>query len=262
MASRLPADLRGFVFDLDGCVWSGNALNPGAAEAIAALHRDGRALAFVSNNSRATGAELRERLHRLGVGAAQHVLTPLEIIGEVIRQRFGPSRVLVIGAPEMGVVIARAGHDLVDVKDYRAATVVAVGNDFDLSYERLTAAARAAARGAPLVTPNVDPRLPVENGDFLPGCGAIVEAVAVAAGVRPIVVGKPEPPLFRIALERMGLTAATAAMVGDSVPSDIRGARAVGMLAVLYDPERSAPGGDADLVVGSFAELARLAGVG
>ena len=262
MSAVSLSTLRGFVFDLDGCVWSGNALNPGAGDALAAFGRAGRGLAFVSNNSRATGDDLRERLHRLGVGSAQHVLTPLEIIGEVIRQRWGRSRVLVIGAPEMAAVIARAGHELVDVKDYRAATVVAVGNDFDLSYERLTAAARAAARGAPLVTPNVDPRLPIEGGDFLPGCGSIVEAVAVAAGVRPIVVGKPEPPLFRIALERLGLSAAVTAMVGDSVPSDIRGAMAVGMPTVLYAPGGSAPADAADVVVASFAELARLAGVG
>ena len=237
-------------------------LNPGANETLTALHRSGRALAFVSNNSRATGRDLRERLHRLGVTLAEHVLTPLEIIGEVIRERFGPSRVLSIGAPEMADVIERAGHELVDVKDYRAATVVAVGNDFDLSYERLTADARAAARGAPLVTPNVDPRLPIEGGDFLPGCGSIVQSVAVAAGVQPMVVGKPEAPLFRMALERLGLTAAVTAMVGDSVPSDIRGGKAVGMPTVLYAPAGGAPADAADVVVSSFAELAKLAGVG
>ena len=104
--------------------------------------------------------------------------------------------------------------------------------------------------------------MPIEGGDFLPGSGATVAAIATAAGVRPIVVGKPEPPLFRMALERMALSPAAAAMVGDSVPSDIRGARAVGMVTVLYAPEEGAPAGEADLVVGSFAELARLAGVG
>jgi HAD superfamily hydrolase (TIGR01450 family) len=253
--------LRGFVFDLDGCVWSGNVLNPGAGDALAALDRAGRALAFVSNNSRATGADLRERLRGLGVAVARHVLTPLEIIGLVIRERFGPSRVLVIGSAELAAVVSAAGHEVVDAKDYRTASVVAVGNDFDLSYERLTIAARAARGGAPLVTPNVDPRLPIEGGDFLPGCGAIIAAVAAAAGVRPIVVGKPEPPLFQIALERMGLSPGAAAMVGDSVPSDIRGARAVGMRTVLYAPDGGAPAGEADVVVGSFSELARLAGV-
>jgi len=89
-----------------------------------------------------------------------------------------------------------------------------------------------------------------------------VQAVAVAAGVRPIVVGKPEPPLFRMALERLGLAAGTTAMVGDSIPSDIRGARAVGMPTVLYAPAGGAAADAADVVVSSFAELARLVGVG
>ncbi len=252
--------LSGFVFDLDGCVWNGNSLNPGAGDLLTRLARAGRRLAFLSNNSRATGAELRGRLRTLGVAVAETVLTPLEIIGETITERFGVSRVLVIGAAEMSEVIRRAGHEIVAVDAFRKATVVAVGNDFELSYERLAAAARAAARGAPLVTPNVDPRLPIEEGDFLPGCGAIVEAIAVAAGVRPTVVGKPEPPLFRMALGRLGLLASEAAMVGDSVAADILGARAIGMRTVLYAPD-GGTSSDADVTVRSFAELARLIGL-
>lgn len=255
------AGVRGFVFDLDGCVWRGHALNPGARELLTALHAHGCRLAFISNNSRETGATLRVELHALGVTVAEHVLTPLDILGTAILDRFGPSRVLVIGGPEMGVVVARSGHELMAVEDYRRATVVAVGNDFDLTYERLTAASRAVAAGAPLVTPNLDPRLPVEGGEFLPGCGAIVEAVAVAGGVRPIVIGKPEPPLFRIALQRLGLTADATAMVGDSVPSDVEGARTVGMRTVLYAPDGAREASSADVVVRSFAELAQLAGV-
>jgi len=255
------AGLHGFVFDLDGCVWNGEVLNPGARELLDGLARSGRRLGFLSNNSRATGRELRARLRGLGVSAAEHVLTPLDIIGDVIVERWGPSRVLVIGAREMADAIAAAGHAIVDVKDWRAATVVAVGNDFDLTYERLTAAARAAAAGAPLVTPNLDPRLPIEGGEFLPGCGAIVGAVAVAAGVRPVVIGKPEPPLFRMALARLGLPAAVVAMVGDSVASDILGARAVGMSTVLYAPDGADGAAEADVVVRSFAELAALIGL-
>ena len=261
--------LRGFVFDLDGCVWTGNVLSPGARETLGALAAAGRRLAFISNNSRATGADLAARLRDLGVRVDDpHVLTPLDIIGRVIADAYGRSRVLVMGADELARAVARAGHEVLDPKRYREASVVVVGNDFDLSYERLTAAARAAAAGAPIVAPNVDPRLPIENGEFLPGCGAIVRAVAVAADRPVVVVGKPEPPLFRIALERLGLDAAEAAMVGDSVSSDIRGGRGVGMRTVLYAPsgaerasERAECASEADLVVASFVELARRAGV-
>src|SRR5262249_43799577 len=160
---------------------NGNVLNSGAGETLAALDRAGRRLAFVSNNSRATGGDLRRRLHALGVAVAQHVLTPLEIIGEVIMERWSRSRVLVMGARELEDAIARAGHAIVDFKDWRTATVVAVGNDFDLTYERLTVAARAAAATGRLVTPNVDPRLPVQSGEFLPRCRALVPAGAPGA---------------------------------------------------------------------------------
>jgi ribonucleotide monophosphatase NagD (HAD superfamily) len=179
----------------------------------------------------------------------------------VITQRFGLSRVLVIGAPEMAAVVAAAGHQVVDVGHQREATVLALGNDFELTYERLAVACRVAARTGALVTPNVDPRLPVEDGDFLPGCGALVAAVAAAAGVAPIVVGKPEPPLFGIALERLRVAADRAVMVGDSVPSDMRGARRVGMRAALFAPAGAAETSEADVVIRSFGELARLAGV-
>ncbi len=131
-----------------------------------------------------------------------------------------------------------------------------VGNDFEFSYERLTAASRAVAGGAAFLTPNLDPRLPVE-GDFLPGCGAIVEAVAAAACARPLVLGKPEPPLFELALARMRLEASEAAMVGDSVDSDIRGARRVGLTAVLLAP-KGALDGVAHYMVKSMAQLRRL----
>ena len=86
-----------------------------------------------------------------------------------------------------------------------------------------------------------------------------MEAVAAAAGARPIVVGKPEPPLFELALSRMGLSADDAAMVGDSVDSDVRGARRVGMTAVLFAPKGGLDG-VAHYMVKSMPQLKRLLG--
>ncbi|MGH7333498.1 MAG: HAD hydrolase-like protein [Candidatus Rokuibacteriota bacterium] len=130
-----------------------------------------------------------------------------------------------------------------------------------MSYARIAAAARAVAAGAPLVTPNLDPRLPVEQGDFLPGCAAFVEAVAVAAGVRPLVVGKPDPPLFHMAMRHMGVVPDLAAMVGDSPAADMRGGRAAGMRTILYAPGGRADHGEADVIIRSFDELLSVVGV-
>jgi len=257
---RALREMRGLVFDLDGCVWTGEVLTPGVGEVLALIRRQGKGLCFLTNNSRARARTMQAKLERLGVEAKEaEVLTPLEILGEVVAQRWGPSRVLAIGGPELAAVLVEAGHSLVPIDAYRDASVVVVGNDFDFSYERLTAAARAVDAGAAFVTPNIDPRLPMEDGQFLPGCGAIVEAVASAAGARPIVIGKPEPPLFELALQRMGLTVDEAAMVGDSIDSDVRGARRVGMTAVLFAP-KGGPDGVAHYVVKSMPQLKRLLG--
>jgi len=141
---RALREMRGLVFDLDGCVWTGEVLTPGAAEVLALIRRQGKGLCFLTNNSRARASTMQAKLERLGVEAKEaEVLTPLEILGEVVAQRWGPSPVLAIGGPELAAVLVEAGHRLVPLDAYRDATVVVVGNDFDFSYERLTAAARA-----------------------------------------------------------------------------------------------------------------------
>ena len=189
--------MRGFIFDLDGCVWTGDVLIPGAADVLALLRGQGRALTFLTNNSRARAATMQAKLERLGIQAAvNEVLTPLEILGRVLDTHVGAaSRVLAIGGPELEAAVVDGGHTLVPMDRYREAQAV--------------------------------------------------------------VVGKPEPPLFELALARMGLTAEDAAMVGDSVDSDIRGARRVGLTAVFLAPKGGLDG-VAHYMVKSMSQLRRL----
>src|SRR5437879_985875 len=78
-SGSILAGVRGFVFDLDGCVWNGSALNPGAGEALAALHGADRGLVFLTHNSRATAADLRRRLRALGIPLAARTPTTPEV---------------------------------------------------------------------------------------------------------------------------------------------------------------------------------------
>jgi HAD superfamily hydrolase (TIGR01450 family) len=256
-APRLIAlgSLRGFAFDLDGCIWAGSTLLPGARDLVLALRAAGRGVVFVTNSSRERAAQIAERLSRLGIPArAPDVLAALDLLGEAIRRRQGPQAVLPLGTREMGEVLEAAGHSVVAFDDWRRAGVVAVGNDPLFDFGRLRAASRAVAGGAALFTVNLDPRLPVAPGEFDPGCGALCEAVAVAGGARPEVVGKPHAPIFEMALERLGCAPAEAMMVGDGLPTDIAGGRAAGMATAWLDPEERG-GGQADLVVPDLARL-------
>jgi HAD superfamily hydrolase (TIGR01450 family) len=249
--------LRGFAFDLDGCIWAGRTLLPGAAELVAALRTAGRRVVFVTNSSRELSEALSGQLTRLGIPTpAEDVLAALELLGEAIRRRLGPVRVLALGTAEMDRVLRGAGHEVVPFGDWERAQAVAVGNDPAFDFARLRAASRAVAAGAVVFTVNLDPRLPVAPGEFDPGCGALAEAVAVAGGTRPIVIGKPHRPIFEMALERLGCRPAEAAMVGDSLATDIAGGRGVGMVTVWLDPagDRHEPG-RASLTVRDLAEL-------
>jgi HAD superfamily hydrolase (TIGR01450 family) len=250
--------LRAFIFDLDGCVYNGETLLPRVDTVLDALRRSGRRVAFLTNNSREAADELLGKLRRLGITAApEEIISAVEITGPLVRERYGPSRVLAVGSTRLLALLAAAGHTVLPLEEYPRAQVVVIGHDEDFGYHKLTALARAVRAGAAFVAVNLDPRLPVEAGEFFPGCGAIVEAVAAAAGVRPVLVGKPEPHLFRVALGRLGLPPQVVVMVGDSIHSDIRGAQSVGLQTIWIAPQ-GAEAGDVrpDLTIHAYAELA------
>ena len=249
--------LRAFILDLDGCVYTGETLVPGVREFIQEVREKGRRLLFLTNNSREAGEELQAKLWRLGVAATrEEILSAVEVVGPFIRERFGPSRVLAVGSETLRRLLVEAGHSLLPLDAYHDAQVVVVGHDSDFDYRRLTVLARAVASGAAFLAVNNDPRLPVEGGDFFPGCGSLVEAVATAAGVRPEVVGKPRPHIFRAALARLGVSPEEAVMIGDSLTSDVRGAQTVGLRTIwLAAPGAVVSERQPDLIIHAFDEL-------
>jgi HAD superfamily hydrolase (TIGR01450 family) len=253
-------DLRGFAFDLDGTIWEGRALLPGAAELVSEIRAAGLNVVFASNCSRSGAGPLSRQLHELGITAApREVLTPFDLVGGEVKRRMGPVPVLVIGTEELSLVLSESGHTPLPVERWAEAKAVVVGVDLDFSYERLRAAARAVASGAVFFAVNLDHRFPVGPGLFDPGCGALAAAIALAGARDPVAIGKPEPTLFRVAIERLGCESRQAAMIGDSQSSDIEGGRAAGMFTIWLDPENNSPRPtSADLKVRDLRELHQL----
>lgn len=249
--------LRAFIFDLDGCVYTGNTLVPGVRTFLQELREKGRRILFLTNNSREAGEELQAKLARLGIAAVRtEILSAVEIVGPFVRERFGLTRVLAVGSDTLGRLLTEVGHQVLPMEAYRDARVVVVGHDMDFDYRKLTAASRAVASGAAFLAVNLDPRLPVEGGEFYPGCGTIAQAVATAAGIQPEVIGKPRPHIFRVALDRLSVPPEEAAMIGDSLVSDVRGAQVVGLPTIWLAPRGSVVGEiQPDLTIHSFDEV-------
>ena len=253
-------EVRGFAFDLDGTIWAGPHLLPGAVELVEELRRAGHALVFASNSSRYGSETLAKVLTGLGIPAARRdVVAAFDLMADEVHDRLGPVDVLVLGTDDLAEALEEAGHRRLPMDRWREAKAVVVGNDPLFDFGRLRAGARAVAAGAAFFTVNMDERYPVADGQFDPGCGALAEAVATASRVRPIVVGKPHPRLFETAIARLGCPPRESAMIGDNPASDIVGGRAVGMFTVWLDSDmRCDDHAPPDLTVSSLADLHRL----
>jgi HAD superfamily hydrolase (TIGR01450 family) len=259
-SSASLGNLRGFAFDLDGTIWQGPALLPGAVDLVNELRASEIRVVFASNCSRFGASVLSRQLAELGIVASPaEVLTPFDLVAGEVRRRLGPVPVLPVGTDELAEILASAGHTPVSFDRWQEAGAVVVGIDPDFSYDRLRSAARAVAAGASFFAINLDPRFPVGPDAFDPGCGALAQAIAVSGGAAPIVIGKPERTLFRVAIERLGCPGRQAAMVGDSTSSDIEGGRAAGMFTIWLDPRDDHPTpACADLKVRDLLELHHL----
>jgi HAD superfamily hydrolase (TIGR01450 family) len=250
----------GFLIDLDGTVWVGGEAVPGAAEALAALRAAGRRLVFVTNDSRASGAELAERLRESGIEAGPEDVLTAGAVTARAAARTGARRAYVIGASALKRAVREAGAELCEPEDAADAEVVVVALHPGFDYEELRAATRALHAGAALFATNREPSLPMPDGHW-PGTGAILAAVEFAGGRRATICGKPERELFEQALERIGTSPQRSVIVGDGLRSDIAGAAAagIGTILVLTGNASRDEAGEADPrpdhVLESIAEL-------
>lgn len=185
-----PPDRNGtWVLDLDGVVWLAGEAIAGVPDALASLREAGTGMLFVTNNSSPTVAELVDRLRRAGVDAApDDIVSSAQAVATMVERG---STVLALA--EEGVSEALAPKD-VTLVDEGPADVVVVGWTHHFDFDSLAAAATAVRGGARLIGTNEDPTHPTPNG-LMPGAGALLAAVAAAAGVDPVVAGKPYRPM-------------------------------------------------------------------
>jgi phosphoglycolate/pyridoxal phosphate phosphatase family enzyme len=258
MSIRVPS--RGFVFDLDGTVYLGERLLPGAKTAIAALRDAGRRLCFLSNKPIASREDYAAKLTRLGVPTdAEEVINSAYVLARHLARETPGARCFVIGEAPLVAELSRAGLQAVDGPrvDY---VVVAFDRTFD--YRKLDVALQAVKRhGARLIGTNPDRTCPVEDGE-IPDAAGMIGAVEGVTGMRvdPI-VGKPSPIMLSVALERLGLEATDCAIVGDRLETDIAMGKAAGLATILVLTGITRPGDPAiarwqpDHVLASLEEL-------
>lgn len=213
-------DYDGYIFDLDGTLYMGDALLPGARELLGELRERGKRVLFLSNNPTRTRQQYAAKLAALGIPAS-----PAEVLNSsaVLVRRLGElapgAAVFVVGEAPLIGELQEAGFALSE----RAGEIAWVVASFDrtFSYHKLQVAFDAIRAGARLIATNADRYCPVPGGGQ-PDAAAVIAAIEACTGARcEEVAGKPSALMASAALAQLGLPAARCLMTGDRLETDI-----------------------------------------
>lgn len=222
MESKPLNDINTFLIDLDGVVYRGEHLLPGAKAFIKWLDTNNKKYLFLTNNSFASEVQVIEKLARLDITTdATHVLGAGQAAVQYIARRFPGGTVYVVG--EQPLIDMVQAHGLIAAPPTaRQADAILVGLDRAFNYEKLSGATMAIRAGAAFIAVNRDPLLPIAEG-VIPGCGAMVSAIEASSEMAPEVIGKPEPGLLREAMHMLDSQPQETIMIGDNLGVDIKG---------------------------------------
>ncbi len=209
----------GYLIDMDGVIYRGGQLIPGADRFVNGLREANIPFLFLTNNSQRTRRDVATRLQRLGIDVTEeHIFTCAMATARFLSQQKPQGTAFVIGEGGLLTALHENGYAIVDKDpDY-----VVVGEGRTVSFEMLEAALGMIMDGAKLVATNLDASCPTRDG-VRPGCGATVAMLETASGQKAFSVGKPSPVMLRAARKELALPTDQTVVIGDTMETDILG---------------------------------------
>jgi len=231
MHTKLLGDIRCFLLDMDGTVYLGDHLLPGAEAFLSHLEKKNIPYYFLTNNSSRSRAQYAEKLQRLGLMMNEsQVFTSGEATAIYLNKHHPDARLYVVGTPALEDEFTSSGFKLVEEDpDY-----VVLGFDTTLTYKKIWKLCDFVRAGKPYLATHLDTNCPTETG-FMPDIGAMIALVAASTGRQPdVVVGKPNAPMVEAIVAKTGFPASALAMIGDRLYTDIAmGAAGITTILVL-----------------------------
>lgn len=222
----------GYLFDLDGTIYLGERIIPGAKETIETLKSLKKKIVYLSNKPIQTRENYAAKLNRLGIPTkpAEVINSSLAMARWLSSQARGTT-IFVVGEPPLIAEMAQAGFRISEDPEEIQYVVASFDRTFD--YRKLNIALQAIKRGAHFVATNPDRTCPVEGGE-IPDCAAMVGAIEGATGKKvETIVGKPSDIMIRVAVDFMGLQPKECLFVGDRLETDVFMGKKAGMATAL-----------------------------
>ena len=206
-----------FISDMDGVIYHGNNLLPGAADFVRMLEKKQLKYLFLTNSSERTPRELAEKLARLGVTVApEHFYTSALATADFLSRQKPGCSVFAIGETGLTNALYEKGITMNDVDpDY-----VVIGETRTYSFERLEKAVHLVLNGAKLIGTNPDLTGPTEKG-IVPATGSLIAPIELSTGKKAYFIGKPNPFMMRRAVKFLDATSRDTVIIGDRMDTDI-----------------------------------------
>ncbi|MEO6505289.1 MAG: HAD-IIA family hydrolase [Terrimesophilobacter sp.] len=222
-------DIECWLTDMDGVLVHENRPLPGSAELIAQWQSDGTRFLVLTNNSIYTPRDLSARLRASGLDVPEEsIWTSALATAAFLKSQSPGGSAFVIGEAGITTALHEAGFIMTENDpDY-----VVVGETRTYSFEAITRAIRLIGAGARFIITNPDATGPSAEGP-LPATGAVAALITKATGREPYVVGKPNPMMFRSAMNKIGAHSENTGMIGDRMDTDIVAGIEAGLHTIL-----------------------------
>jgi phosphoglycolate/pyridoxal phosphate phosphatase family enzyme len=213
---------KGFIFDLDGTIYLGDLLIPGADRVIRLLRERGKKVVFLSNKPLGTREDYASKLTRLGIPAQpDEVINSTFVMTNYLKRNAPQARLFAVGEKPFIEELKKAGFTITEEPGAIDYVVAAFDRTFD--YRKLNIAFQAIKKfGAHFVATNPDRTCPVEGGE-MPDCAGMIAAIeAVTEKKVEAIVGKPSPIMIQTVLDVLGLRPEDCILIGDRLETDIK----------------------------------------
>ena len=209
-----------FLLDMDGTLYLDDDLFPCTIPLLNAIKKNGGRYLFLTNNSSKSVRVYIEKLARLGIPATEEdFFTSTMATCVYLREHYHGKKIYAAGTAAFRQELAEAGFPITDKLEDDVDCLL-MGNDSELTFQKLEDACILLGRKVTYLATNPDWVCPTAYG-YVPDCGSVCEMLHRATGRRPKVIGKPQPEMVYLALQRTGFAPEQAVMVGDRLYTDI-----------------------------------------
>jgi NagD protein len=220
----------GFLIDMDGVIYRGSELIPGAKDFINRLLAEQIPFLFLTNNSQRNRRDVVIKLKRMGIQVDErHIFTCAMATARYLAARKPRGTAYVIGEGGLLTALHQNGYSIVDDDP----DFVVIGEGRTIMLESVDKAINMVMKGAKLIATNLDPNCPSANNTIRSGCGAFVSMIELATNKKAFSVGKPSPVMMRTAKAELNTRSMNTIMIGDTMETDILGGVQMGFKTVL-----------------------------